>query len=307
VTAFAGKPEWLRVKLPSGPNYVSLKNLVKDLSLNTVCVEARCPNIEECWNGGTATFMLMGDTCTRACRFCSVKSGKPDLALDQLEPEHVAEAVVKLNLTYVVLTSVNRDDLSKGVVDGGASHFAKTVRAIKSRDQEILVETLIPDFNGDPNALDIIIDSGAEVIAQNMETVHRLTKKVRDPRSGYEKTLSVLEYIKLKKDSLFTKSSLMLGIGEEDHEIFETMDDLRSVGVDILTLGQYLQPTKKHLPVKEYLHPARFDYLAAVGREKGFAFVAAGPLIRSSYRAGEFFIEHLVRKRGIRNGGGLHG
>lgn len=302
MAVFAGKPEWIRVKLPSGPNYASLKNLVKDLSLNTVCEEARCPNIEECWNGGTATFMLMGDTCTRACRFCSVKSGKPNQALDPLEPEQVAQAIVKLNLTYVVLTSVDRDDLP----DGGASHVAKTIRAIKSRNPEILVETLIPDFNGDPNALDTIIDSGAEVIAQNMETVKRLTKKVRDPRCGYEKTLRVLEYIKLKKDSLFTKSSLMLGLGEEDHEIFETMDDLRSVGVDILTLGQYLQPTKKHLPVKEYLHPTRFDHLAAVGRDKGFKFVAAGPLVRSSYRAGEFFIEHLIRNRGIQNSGGLH-
>ena len=244
--------------------------------------------------------MLMGDTCTRACRFCSVKSGKPNVALDKLEPERVANAVMKLGLRYVVLTSVDRDDLP----DGGASHFAKTVAAIKRGDSSpdglgmTIVEALIPDFKGEPNALDTIINSGAEVIAQNMETVKRLTKKVRDPRCGYEKTLSVLEYLKLKKSSLFTKSSLMLGLGEEENEIFETMDDLRSVGVDILTLGQYLQPTQKHLPVKEYLHPTRFDHLAAVGREKGFKFVAAGPLVRSSYRAGEFFIEHLVRNSG---------
>jgi len=291
------KPEWLRVRVASGKGYAELKQLARDLSLNTVCQEARCPNIEECWNGGTATFMLMGNVCTRGCRFCSVMSGKPKLTLNRDEPEHVADAIIKLGLSYVVLTSVNRDDLP----DGGASHFAKTIAAIKKRDTQILVEALIPDFNADPSALDIMIDSGADVIAQNMETVRRLTQRVRDPRCGYEKTLSVLEYLKLRNPSLFTKSSLMLGLGERDEEIFETMDDLRSVGVDILTLGQYLQPTKKHLPVEEYLHPTRFDYLAKVGRQKGFAFVAAGPLIRSSYRAGEFFVENMLKRRGDRD------
>lgn len=287
------KPEWLRVRLASGKGYSELRQLALDLSLNTVCQEARCPNIEECWNGGTATFMLMGEVCTRACRFCSVTSGKPKSALDPDEPEHVADAVAKLALRYVVLTSVNRDDLP----DGGASHFAKTVVAIKSRDPQILVEALIPDFNADHDALDTMIDSAADVIAQNIETVRRQTQRVRDPRSGYEKTLSVLEYLKLRKPLLFTKSSLMLGLGESDEEIFETMDDLRSVGVDILTLGQYLQPTRKHLPVEEYVHPTRFDYLAKIGQQKGFAFVAAGPLVRSSYRAGELFVENILRKR----------
>lgn len=292
-THFKKKPEWIRVRLPSGDRYSVLKRLVKDHSLNTVCEEARCPNIEECWNGGTATLMLMGDTCTRGCRFCSVKSGKPNGLLDLEEPQKVADTVMRLSLNYVVLTSVDRDDLP----DGGATHFASTVRAIKAKNPDVVVETLIPDFNADPNSLNTMIESGAEVIAQNQETVKRLTREVRDPRSGYEKTLWVLEYLKKSKPSLFTKSSLMLGLGERDEEICEAMDDLLSVGVDILTLGQYLQPTKKHLNVMEYVHPTKFNQWAQVGREKGFKFVAAGPLVRSSYRAGELFVTNILNRR----------
>src|SRR3989338_2437467 len=292
--SFAKKPEWIRVKLPSGPKFLELKNLVQGLKLNTVCQEALCPNIEECWGGGTATFMLMGDTCTRGCRFCHVKTGNPKSVLDLDEPQKVADAISQMNLTYVVLTSVDRDDLS----DGGASHFSKTVQEIKKKNSKIIVECLVPDFNGDPKSLDIMLESGAEVLAQNIETVKRLTRKIRDHKSGYQKTLNVLEYFKKNKPSVFTKSSLMLGFGETDEEIFETMDDLRSVGVDILTLGQYLQPSKKHVKVESYVHTTRFDYLGKIGRQKGFAFVAAGPLVRSSYRAGEYFVENLIRQKG---------
>ena len=288
------KPQWLRVKLPSGQKYGELKTLAQGLKLHTVCQEALCPNIEECWNGGTATFMLMGDTCTRGCRFCHVKTGNPKGMLDPDEPQKVAEAVFQMNLTYVVLTSVDRDDLS----DGGAFHFAKTVQEIKKRNSNMIVECLVPDFNGDPKALDVMLESGAEVLAQNIETVKRLTRKVRDYKSGYQKTLNVLEYFKKQKPSLFTKSSFMLGLGEEDSEILETMDDLRTVQVDILTLGQYLQPSKEHVKVENYIHPTRFDHLASIGRQKGFSFVAAGPLVRSSYRAGEYFVEHLIRQKG---------
>lgn len=285
------KPEWIKVRIPSGEKYQELKKLVKG-TLHTVCEEARCPNIEECWNGGTATFMLMGDTCTRGCRFCHVKTGNPRGALDPGEPQKITDAVLKLNLTYVVLTSVDRDDLS----DGGASHFAKTIQAIKEKNPKILVEALMPDFNSDFRSLDVMIESKAEVLAQNIETVKRLTRKVRDYKSGYQKTLHVLAYLKQKKPSLFTKSSLMLGLGEKDSEILETMDDLRAAQVDILTLGQYLQPSKKQLPVEEYVLPSRFEMFADIGRKKGFKFVAAGPLVRSSYRAGELFVENLLRK-----------
>lgn len=284
------KPEWIKVRIPSGKKYQELKGLVKGLTLHTVCEEARCPNIEECWNGGTATFMLMGDTCTRGCRFCHVKTGNPRGVLDPFEPQKVADAIIKMNLTYVVLTSVDRDDLP----DGGASHFTKTIQEIKKRNPKILVEALIPDFNADPKALDIILGSGAEVLAQNLETVKRLTRKVRDYKAGYQKTLNVLDYFKKQKPSIITKSSLMLGLGEEDIEILEAMDDLRSVRVDILTLGQYLQPSKKQLVVEKYVSPERFDMLRDLGRKKGFVFVAAGPLVRSSYRAGELFIENYV-------------
>jgi len=289
------KPEWIRVKLPTGKGYSRLKSITKELSLNTVCEESLCPNIEECWNGGTATFMVMGDTCTRGCRFCKVKTGKRGMPLDPDEPQHVADAVNRLNLNYVVLTSVDRDDLA----DGGAEHFARVVRAIKEKRPGILVETLIPDFNEDPKSLDIILQSGADVIAQNIETVKRLTRKVRDRKSGYRKTLNVLSYLKKADSKRYTKSSIMLGLGETEAEVLETCDDLRSVGVDILTMGQYLQPSQKHLVVQEFVHPDIFSALKIKAEAKGFAFVASGPLVRSSYRAGELFIENLLKKRKV--------
>ncbi|OGQ18226.1 MAG: lipoyl synthase [Deltaproteobacteria bacterium RIFCSPHIGHO2_02_FULL_40_11] len=291
--SFARKPDWIKVRLPAGKTYTALKNRVESLNLNTVCQEARCPNIEECWNSGTATLMLMGDTCTRGCRFCSVKTARIGNPLDPDEPKKVADTVEALNLKYVVLTSVDRDDLE----DGGASHFAATVCEIKKRNPSILCETLIPDFKGNLAALDTMLASGAEVISQNQETVRRLTQKVRDGKCSYETTLFVLDYLKSKKPTLFTKSSLMLGLGETDPEVLECMDDLRSVGVDILTLGQYLQPTKKQLPVESFVHPTRFQELESMARSKGFLYVASGPLVRSSYKAGELFIRNILKER----------
>src|SRR3989338_3754293 len=291
--SFARKPDWIKVRLPAGKTYTALKNRVESLNLNTVCQEARCPNIEECWNSGTATLMLMGDTCTRGCRFCSVKTARIGNPLDPDEPKKVADTVEALNLKYVVLTSVDRDDLE----DGGASHFAATVCEIKKRNQSILCETLIPDFKGNLAALDTMLASGAEVISQNQETVRRLTQKVRDGKCSYETTLFVLDYLKSKKPTLFTKSSLMLGLGETDPEVLECMDDLRSVGVDILTLGHYLQPTKKQLPVESFVHPTRFQELESMARSKGFLYVASGPLVRSSYKAGELFIRNILKER----------
>lgn len=287
------KPEWIKVRLASGPSYQSIRHRVSTLNLHTVCQEARCPNIEECWNGGTATFMLMGDTCTRGCRFCHVKTAKLPAPLDPQEPKNIADSVMAMNLSYVVLTSVDRDDLS----DGGASHFAETIRLMKQRNPRILIEALMPDFQGMQRSLDTMIESGAEVLAQNQETVKRLTRHVRDGKSGYETTLSVLRYLKEKKPSLMTKSSLMLGLGETDEEVFEAMDDLRACGVDILTLGQYLQPSQKQLPVVEYVHPTKFEWFKNKGLQKGFLFVAAGPLVRSSYRAGELFVENILKHK----------
>ena len=285
------KPDWLKVKLPTGDGYTKLHSLMSQQNLNTVCEEAHCPNISECWNGGTATIMLMGDTCTRGCRFCMVKSGNPQGLLDPLEPIRVGEAIADLNLTYVVLTSVDRDDLS----DGGASHFSKTVKEIRDRNSQIIIEVLISDFQGDLEALKVICDSNPAVISHNIETTRSLSPKVRDPRAGYDQSLRVLEKIKNLKNGIFTKSSIMLGLGESDHEIREAMRDLRAARVDILTLGQYLQPSRGHLPVKEYITPDQFDNYRAVAERLGFLYVAAGPLVRSSYRAGEYFIEKVIR------------
>ncbi len=287
------KPEWLRVRPPGGENYTQLKGLLRTLDLHTVCEEAHCPNVWECWGGGTATIMLLGDRCTRGCRFCAVQSGNPHGALDLDEPRKVAEALAELGLTYVVLTSVDRDDLP----DGGASHFARTIREIRARDPDILIEALIPDFQGDLGAVRTVVDAGPDVLDHNLETVRRLQSVARDPRAGYEQSLSVLRGAKSMRTGLFTKSSLMLGLGETQDEIREAMRDLRADGVDFLTLGQYLRPSEWHLPVSEYIPPEAFDALRAAGEAMGFAYVAAGPLVRSSYRAGEFFVERAVRAR----------
>ena len=287
------KPAWLRVRPPAGENYVHLKTLFRSLDLHTVCEEAHCPNVGECWGGGTATIMLMGDTCTRGCRFCAVKSGNPHGVLDLGEPEKVAMALAEMDLSYVVLTSVDRDDLP----DGGAAHFAATVRAIKERRPDMLVEALIPDFQGDLEAVRRVVESGVDVLDHNVETVERLQGTVRDRRANYAQSLAVLRGAKTMREGLYTKSSIMLGLGETRDEILQTMRDLRANDVDILTLGQYLRPSDWHLAVNEYVPPEIFDELRGIGEAMGFAYVAAGPLVRSSYRAGEFFMEKVIRAR----------
>lgn len=259
--------------------------------MHTVCEEAHCPNVHECWGGGTATIMLMGSVCTRGCRFCAVTSGHPKGYLDPLEPWKVAQVVSEWGLDYIVLTSVARDDLP----DGGAEHFAKTIRAIKQKTPRTLVEVLIPDFRGDINALKTVVEAQPEVIGHNIETVERLTPKVRDRRASYRQSLAVLENVKKLDPTRYTKSSIMVGLGETDEEILQTMRDLRAVGVDILTIGQYLRPSPRHLEVVEYVHPQKFAQWKEIGEALGFRYVASGPLVRSSYRAGEFFIKSFFR------------
>jgi lipoyl synthase len=281
VAARERKPDWLKVRLPSGGKYQEVKGIVKTHRLSTVCEEAMCPNIGECWNAGTATIMLMGSVCTRACRFCAVDTGNPRGWLDPDEPRLAAESVRLMGLKYVVLTSVDRDDLA----DGGASHYAAAIREIKRVNPETAVEALTPDFQGNHDHVKIVLEAGLEVYAQNVETVRRLTHPVRDPRAGYEQSLSVLEYAKKTRPDVLTKTSLMLGLGERDEEILETMDDLRAIGVDIVTFGQYLRPTPSHLPVVRYVTPEEFRCYREWGLGKGFLEVVSGPLVRSSYRA----------------------
>ena len=279
--ARAGKPPWLRAKAPSGTGFQAVKGIVKEHRLATVCEEAKCPNIGECWNAGTATIMLMGAVCTRACRFCSVDTGNPRGWLDPEEAENAARSVELMKLKYVVLTSVDRDDLA----DGGASHYAACIRAIKRRNPATAVEALTPDFQGVLADVETVVDSGLDVFAQNIETVRRLTHPVRDPRAGFEQTLNVLAHAKQYMPAVLTKSSLMLGLGESDAEIEETLSDLRAAGVDIVTLGQYLRPTAHHLPVQRYVTPAEFDRYRAAALARGFLECVSGPLVRSSYRA----------------------
>ncbi|MCX7114723.1 MAG: lipoyl synthase [Gammaproteobacteria bacterium] len=279
------KPSWLKITTQTSSQYEKVKSLVKKNNLATVCEEAKCPNIAECWSHGTATIMLMGAVCTRACRFCAVDTGNPQGWLDLEEPFKTAETVSIMKLDYVVLTSVNRDDLP----DGGAQHYADTIRAIKIKSPQTKVEALTPDFQGDEAAIRILLDSDVDVFAQNVETVKRLTHPVRDRRASYEQTLNVLHYAKQYRPSMFTKTSLMLGLGETDEEILQTMDDLRKIKLDILTLGQYLQPTKNHLPVQRFVEPDTFEWFRTVGLKKGFHEVASGPFVRSSYRADRVF------------------
>jgi len=275
------KPPWLRVRLGGGAKYQAVRDTVSKHRLATVCEESHCPNIGECWNNGTATIMLMGSVCTRACRFCAVDTGNPAGRLDADEPDNAAESVRLMNLRYIVLTSVDRDDLP----DGGASHYAACVRAIKALNPQTAVEALTPDFRGSEAAVATVVNSGIDVFAQNLETVQRLTHVVRDPRAGYAQTLQVLAHAKRCRPDVLTKSSLMLGLGEDDAEIEQSMQDLRAHGVDILTLGQYLRPTRNHLPVVRWVHPDEFAGYRARGLALGFTEVAAGPLVRSSYRA----------------------
>jgi len=275
------KPAWLRAPMPAGAGFDVVRRTVREHRLATVCEEAKCPNIGECWNAGTATLMLMGEVCTRACRFCAVDTGNPRGWLDAEEPANAARTVELMGLHYVVLTSVNRDDLE----DGGAGHFATCVREIKRRSPGTAVEALTPDFQGVLAAVETVVDSGLDVFAQNVETVRRLTHPVRDPRASYDQTLAVLGHAKRHRPDVLSKTSLMLGLGEADEEILATMDDLRTAGVDILTLGQYLRPTVHHLPVARFVAPEEFDRYRVEALERGFLECVAGPLVRSSYRA----------------------
>ena len=275
------KPSWLRVKAEFNPNFHKVKNQVSEKRLNTVCEEAHCPNISECWSAGTATFMLMGSVCTRACKFCSVDTGNPKGWLDHDEPMNTAKAVQKMGLEYVVLTSVNRDDLP----DGGAQHFANTVKLIKELNPKTAVEALTPDFKGLKSSIDTLVNCGLEVFAQNIETVERLTHQVRDIRAGYQQTLDVLSESKKINPDVLTKTSIIVGLGETDSEIEETMDDLIKHNVDILTIGQYLRPTLNHHPIERWVTPEEFEKYREVGLKKGFLEVMSGPMVRSSYRA----------------------
>ena len=291
----SSKPSWLKVKMPGGERYSRIKSRARQLRLSTVCEEARCPNIGECWGGGTATFMVMGDTCTRGCRFCAVNTSRAPLALDAMEPENLAHAIAEMELDYVVITSVDRDDIE----DGGASHFAACIQAVRQRSPKTMVEVLIPDFQGEH--LQKVIDAGPDVIAHNVECVESQTSRVRDPRAGYQKSLDVLHELKRRNPSGYTKSSLMVGVGETEAEMLAAMADLRSVGCDFLTIGQYLQPTKKHLAVSEFVPPEQFQRYEELGLDMGFRYVASGPLVRSSYKAGEFFIRNFLQTQREKN------
>lgn len=290
-------PSWLKVPIPKGKSFHNVKKDVRELKLATMCEEAKCPNIGECWGGkkseATATIMLLGDTCTRGCRFCSVKTNRKPAAPDPMEPENTAEAISRWGLGYVVLTTVDRDDL----VDGGARHLAETVQKIKQKAPQILVEVLGGDFRGDLSMVEILADSGLDVYAHNLETVEALTPHIRDRRATYRQSLAVLERAKQTNSSLITKTSLMLGFGETDDQVLQTLRDLREIGCDVVTFGQYMRPTKRHMKVVEYIKPEKFDYWRDTALDMGFLYVASGPLVRSSYKAGEAFIENVLKKR----------
>ena len=310
VSRFAPKPEWLRVRAPGGDRYHTLKQTLRSLDLHTVCEEARCPNVGECWREGTMTVMLLGDVCTRGCRFCAVSTGDPRGAVDTREPEHVARAIAKLELQYVVMTMVNRDDL----LDGGAEHVARTVRRLHELRSDILIETLVGDFRGQNDAIDACCEGRPDVFAHNVETVRRLTRTVRDVRSGYDQSLAVLARAKERAREqtlaaldpssgptgsptgrpMLTKSSIMVGLGETDEEVIETMKDLREVGVDVVTLGQYLRPSPKHHEVLRFVPPETFEMYAAEAKKMGFLYAASGPLVRSSYKAAEVFLRSFL-------------
>ena len=283
------KPKWLRIKSQNSLKFRELKEIVSHKKLHTVCEEAMCPNIQECWSHGTATFMLLGSVCTRACKFCAVDTGNPKGQIDGKEPEKVANSIAQMNLKYAVLTSVNRDDLE----DGGAMHFAQTVVSIKKEAPGVIIEALVPDFLGKRESIETLLDSNVEVFAQNLETVNRLTHQVRDHRAGYEQTLEVLAYAKTYSPKTISKTSLMLGLGESEDELLESFNDIRSAGVDVLTLGQYMRPTINHLPVERWYSPEEFQYMKKLALDIGFKEVASGPLVRSSYRADK--IAHLIK------------
>ncbi|MFQ5620361.1 MAG: lipoyl synthase [Candidatus Nanoarchaeia archaeon] len=283
------KPDWLKIRPPKTETFAKIKNALHKRNLVTVCEESHCPNMSECWDKeGTATFMVLGDTCTRACRFCNVKTAFPAQPVDKDEPQKIADAIAEMQLDYAVITSVDRDDLP----DEGSGHFAECIRAIKKAHPTCLVEVLIPDFKGNKEFIKKIIDAKPDVIAHNIETVERLQRKVRDPRANFVQSISVLDYVK-ETSSIFTKSSIMLGLGETKEEVIDAMKELRKHNVDIFTIGQYLRPSEKHLPVLEYVHPDIFKLYEEEGKKLGFKYIASGPFVRSSYRAGELYVKSL--------------
>jgi lipoic acid synthetase len=284
------KPAWLKVRAPGGSEYRRLKQTLRKLDLHTVCEEARCPNVGECWSAGTATVMILGDTCTRGCRFCAVKTGNPRGGVDPREPEHVARALAELELKYAVLTMVDRDDL----LDGGAEHVALTVQALKRRRPAMLVETLVGDFRGSHSAIDVVLEARPDVFAHNLEVTRALTATIRDARCSYDRSLDVLRHAKESAPERLTKSSLMVGLGETDEEVLEAMRDLREARVDIVTLGQYLRPTPRHVAVERFVSPETFAEYEREGQGMGFQFVASGPLVRSSYHAAEAFVAAAI-------------
>ena len=287
------KPSWIKSRPPSSPRYFAIRDMLKGLKLSTVCQEAHCPNMEECWGGGTATFMLMGDTCTRACRFCAVKTGNPRGWLDEEEPEKVGTAIASMGLDYVVLTSVDRDDLA----DQGSNHFARTIKVIKKRNPSLLVEILAPDFSGDRSCIRNLLTASPDVFAHNVETVERLTPLLRDRRAGFHQSLHVLKFVKETTPDIYTKTSLMLGVGETEKEVIDCLNLLRKNDCDIVTFGQYLSPSPRHYPVYEYISPKLFEHYQSMAMAMGFLYAAGGPLVRSSYRAGELFIKNILQTK----------
>lgn len=283
------KPDWLKITVSSSDKFKFVKHTLKELELVTVCEEAHCPNINECWTSGTATFMILGDTCTRGCRFCNIKTNRTGSIIDKNEPQKIAEAAKKWNLNYVVITSVDRDDLP----DQGVGHFVQCIKELKKFN--ITTEVLIPDFQGNLNLIKKIIDANPDVIAHNIETVERLQNIVRDPRANYNQSLRVLKYIKKTNKEIYTKSSLMLGFGEKEEEVIQTMKDLKENNIDIITFGQYLRPSERNMPVYEYVHPNQYEYYKRIGLDLGFLYIASGPLVRSSYKAGELFIKNKIQ------------
>ena len=285
-------PSWIRTRVPGGERYARLKTLLRERGLATVCEEAHCPNMGECWGGGTATVMLLGETCTRGCRFCAVSTAKTPPPPDPDEPEKLATLVAELGLTYVVLTMVDRDDLP----DGGADHVARAIAGLRERAPSLLVEALVGDFQGDAAAIETVVNARPHVFAHNLEVVERLTPAVRDARCSYRQSLEVLRLARALRPDVLTKSSIMLGLGETEEELLASFEDLRAAGVSVLTLGQYLRPSGWHLPVVEFVPPERFDALGERARAMGFEYVASGPLVRSSYRAGELFLEKKLKR-----------
>ncbi len=283
------KPDWIKVRLPSNPVYFSTKALISDLNLHTVCESAQCPNRWECWSSGTATFMIAGDRCTRACGFCAVTTAKP-FALEADEPERVAQAILRLKLKHVVITAVARDDLK----DGGAAHFARTIHCVRAAQPELVIEVLTPDFHAKEECLQAVAEAGPDIFNHNLETVERLTSAVRS-RAKYRTSLNVLRRMKEIAPHINTKSGLMLGLGEQEDELLTAMDDLRAANVEVLTLGQYLRPSAQHLPVVAYVHPEKFEEYKRIGYEKGFTYVASGPLVRSSYHAADYKPQRAVK------------